>query len=140
LQFDGHPWLLKAKTAPNNANNNNNNNDDNSIIGTVDLLVLSLPTTTSKFCARSPIPPLSYLEVAKQLVRKISHFSDSCVVAGVINLLLSLLLSLSGNNHSSNDRGSNGTFCPASYALFAVKLTLPLDARYLLQKFHKQSK
>ena len=143
-QSGGPPRLLGAKTAADSAGTGDGGDggDDDSIIGTVALLVPSSPAATSKFGSRSPVPPPSYLEVAEQLVRKISHFSDGRVVARVVNPPPPS----SSSSGDDRDRGGGGDrdldgddeFCLASDALFAVGLTSPSDVRYLSRKFRER--
>jgi hypothetical protein len=114
---------------------------DDSIIGTVALLVPSSPSAASKFGSRSPVlSPPSYLEVAEQLARKISHFSDGRVVARVVTPPppSSSSSSSDDDDDNDNDRDGDDELCLASDALFAVGLTSPSDIRYLSRKFRER--
>ncbi len=86
------------------------------VIGTVVLLVSSTDGR-SKFGSKSPLRNPTYLEVAEQLARKISHFSDGRISSEVVT-----------PSDSSDSRLK-------SDALIAIGLTTPSDIRYLSETF-----
>ena len=100
--------------------------DIDNIIGTVALLVPSSDQASSKFGSKSPVPPPSYIEAAKQLARKIRHFSDGRILADVVTP------ADTGQDNEKND------VCLKSNALFALGLTTPSDIQYLSRTFRQR--
>ena len=99
---------------------------NNKIIGTVALLVPS-NDCRSKFGSKSPLPPPSYREVAEQLARKISHFSDGRISTEVV--------SPTDKSSGTIDNDTQNDACLKSDALIAIGLTTPSDIRYLSETF-----
>lgn len=114
--------MCAATSATTIQSNTVNNKGIDNMIGTVSLLVPSSEQSISKYGAKSPIDSPSYIDVAKQLVRKINQFSDGRIVANVVT------------PESNND----GAACIDCDALLALGLSSPSDIQYLSRTFRQR--
>mmetsp|Transcript_22681 Transcript_22681/g.45926 ORF Transcript_22681/g.45926 Transcript_22681/m.45926 type:complete len:560 (+) Transcript_22681:55-1734(+) len=96
-------------------------------LGSVTLLIPSTDEDAgvyrSKFGEKSPVSCPSYLSAAKQLARKISHFSDGQIFTNVV---------------SASDNDGDKDACLKANALIALGLTSPTDIRCLSEIFRER--